>query len=66
MGMKTLVISRTARIAVAALLALMLGRPAASQVTRTSEDPPNAYAIGISDVLEITVKARCIRAGTIP
>lgn len=37
-------------------LILLLGSPAASQVvTRSEEDPPNAYSIGIGDVLDISV-----------
>lgn len=54
MGMKTLTILRASAVV---LLTLCLGVPATSQqvVTRSEEDPPNAYAIGMGDILEITV-----------
>jgi polysaccharide biosynthesis/export protein len=53
MGSKTL-IHRNALAAVT--LVALLGSPAASQVvTRSEEDPPNAYSIGIGDVLDISV-----------
>jgi len=57
MGTKTLAISRELlRIAAAAaLLALLCGPAGAQVVTRTDQDAPNAYAIGIGDVLEISV-----------
>ncbi len=52
MGMKTLAISRIA----AALLVLLCGAAAAqSNATRTEQDPPSAYAIGLGDVLEVSV-----------
>lgn len=49
--MRTLAISRIA----AALLVLLCGAASAQTVTRTQQDPPNAYAIGLGDVLEISV-----------
>jgi polysaccharide biosynthesis/export protein len=49
--MKTLAISRIA----AALLVLLCGAASAQTATRTEQDPPNAYAIGLGDVLEISV-----------
>ncbi|MFL6193323.1 MAG: polysaccharide biosynthesis/export family protein [Thermoanaerobaculia bacterium] len=63
MGIKTLAISR---IAAAAALALLLAGPAVSQVNRTEEDPPNAYAIGIGDILEISVWKNPDLAATVP
>jgi len=53
MGTKTLTIRR---FAVAAVLLALVTRPAAAQVvTRTEDDPPNAYAIGPGDILDISV-----------
>jgi len=53
MGTKTLTIRR---FAVAAVLLTLVIRPAAAQVvTRTEDDPPNAYAIGPGDILDISV-----------
>jgi polysaccharide export outer membrane protein len=49
--MKTLAISRIA----AALLVLLCGAASAQTATRTEQDPPNAYAIGLGDVLEVSV-----------
>jgi len=64
MGIKTLAISR---IAAAALLTALLGGSAIAQtVTRTEQDPPNAYAIGIGDVLEISVWKNPDLAATVP
>lgn len=53
MGSKTLSYKK---VLAAVPLILLLGSPAASQVvTRAEEDPPNAYSIGIGDVLDISV-----------
>jgi polysaccharide export outer membrane protein len=53
MGTKTLTIRR---FAVAAVLLALGIPPAATQVvTRTEDDPPNAYAIGPGDILDISV-----------
>ena len=50
--MRTLAISRIA----AALLVLLCGAAAAQKTaTRTDQDPPNAYQIGLADVLEVSV-----------
>jgi len=50
--MRTLAISRIA----AALLVLLWGTAAAqTATTRTEQDPPNAYQIGLGDVLEVSV-----------
>lgn len=54
MGIKTLALSRTAALVL--LLGVIAGPSRAEDVVvRTEEDPSNAYAIGIGDVLEITV-----------
>lgn len=52
--MRILVISRIA----AAALVLLCGAASAqtvTTVTRTEQDPPNAYSIGLGDVLEVSV-----------
>jgi polysaccharide export outer membrane protein len=49
--MRTLAISRIA----AALLVLLCGAASAQTATRTAQDPPNAYQIGLGDVLEVSV-----------
>lgn len=55
MGMRTLTIRRFAALLLLTILCA-LALPAAAQVTtRTDEDPPNAYAIGPGDILEISV-----------
>jgi polysaccharide export outer membrane protein len=51
--MKTLTIRRFAALLL--LCALSVAPVAAQVTTRTDEDPPNAYAIGPGDVLEISV-----------
>lgn len=64
MGNKTLTILRA--LAVVPLV-LLLGSPASSQVvTRSEEDPPNAYAIGIGDILEISVWKNPELSTTVP
>lgn len=65
MGTKTLAISR---IAVAMLALLALGRPAGAQTqtTRAEGEPANAYAIGLGDVLEISVWKNPDLSTTVP
>lgn len=63
MGIKTLAIFR---LAAAAALALLLAGPAVSQANRTEEDSPNAYAIGIGDILEISVWKNPDLSATVP
>src|SRR4029079_9912016 len=54
--MTTLKIRRFAALLLLAALPLAPLGPVAAQVTtRTDEDPPNAYAIGPGDILEISV-----------
>jgi polysaccharide biosynthesis/export protein len=60
--MKTLAISRIA----AALLVLLCGATSAQTATRTEQDPPNAYAIGLGDVLEISVWKNPDLSATVP
>jgi len=60
--MKTLAISRIA----AALLVLLCGAASAQTATRTEQDPPNAYAIGLGDVLEISVWKNPDLSATVP
>lgn len=49
--MRTLAISRIA----AALLVLLCGAASAQTTKRIEQDPPNAYQIGMGDVLEVSV-----------
>jgi polysaccharide export outer membrane protein len=60
--MKTLAISQIA----AALLVLLCGAASAQTATRTEQDPPNAYAIGLGDVLEISVWKNPDLSATVP
>ena len=60
--MRTLAIARIA----AALLVLGAGAAAAQNATRTDQDPPNAYAIGLGDVLEISVWKNPDLSATVP
>ncbi|HEY9422881.1 MAG TPA: polysaccharide biosynthesis/export family protein [Thermoanaerobaculia bacterium] len=64
MGIKTLTILRAFAIVP---LIVLLGSPAFSQiVTRSEEDPPNAYAIGIGDILDISVWKNPELSATVP
>ncbi len=68
MGMKALAIYRDLlRITATAALFALLGGPAVAQTTtRTDQDAPNAYAIGIGDVLEISVWKNPDLSTTVP
>lgn len=64
MGTRTLTISKA--LVIVPLIAL-LGSPVAAQVvTRSDEDPPDAYAIGIGDILEISVWKNPDLSTTVP
>ena len=66
MGTKTLACMRTRRPPPAALLALLGGRPPRRSSRAPMQDPPNAYAIGIGDVLEISVWKNPDLSTTVP
>ena len=66
MGTRTPAIARCA--AVLLLLLPLAGRPAAGQpdVTRAEGDPPDAYVIGVGDLLEISVWKNPDLSATVP
>src|SRR3954465_14458843 len=66
MGMKTLVISRIAAAVLLVLLVLMTGAAAPTAPPGPGPHPPNAYAIGIGDVLEISVWKNPDLSATVP
>jgi len=67
MGTKTLAIPRIAAATALVALLFSLGRPAGAQVvTRLEGEPANAYAIGLGDVLEISVWKNPDLSTTVP
>lgn len=65
--MKALAIWKKVVIAaVAALLVLSAGSSFAQVVVRSEDDPPNAYAIGIGDVIDISVWKNAELSVTVP
>lgn len=53
-------------VVIAALLAASAGSSYAQVVVRSEEDPPNAYAIGIGDVIDISVWKNAELSVTVP
>lgn len=64
MGTRTLTILKA--FAIVPLIALLASPAAAQVVTRSEEDPPDAYAIGIGDILEISVWKNPELSTTVP
>lgn len=62
--MKALALWKT--VVISAVLVLSAGSSYAQVVVRSEEDPPNAYAIGIGDVIDISVWKNAELSVTVP